>query len=50
MSKYNNAINSDSLEYLKSMINSTNLIVDLEVKGKWLVAYLSSGVKFSVIN
>jgi hypothetical protein len=50
MSKYNNAINSSSYEYLKSLIHPRVRIVNVEVRGKWLTVYLSSGVKFSVIN
>jgi hypothetical protein len=44
------AINSNALAYLKSLINPENKVLDLHVRGKWLTAYLSSGVKFSVKN
>lgn len=48
--KEKKAINSNALEYLKSLINPANKIEDLEVRGKWLRASLSSGCKFSVRN
>jgi len=44
------AINSNALAYLKSLINPENKVLDLHVMGKWLTADLSSGVKFSVKN
>ena len=44
------SINSNALEYLKSFLLPTNKIIDLEVRNKWLVATLSSGVYFWVLN
>ncbi len=49
MKQKNITINSDSYAYLKSLIGSLT-VVDLYIKGKWLVAELSSGVRFSVRN
>lgn len=48
--KERKAINSNALEYIKTLISRDVKIVDLEVKGRWLCASLSSGIKFSVRN
>lgn len=45
-----NSINSNALEYLKFFLAEGNDIVDLEVRNKWLVAHLKSGVNFWVLN
>lgn len=50
MSKYNNAVNSDAYSRINNLIGSKNTIVDLYVRGKWLVAVLASGCKFMVLN
>lgn len=44
------AINSNALQYLKSLIDSSNKILNLQVRNKYLTATLSSGVFFSVKN
>lgn len=44
------AINSNALAYLKSLISVENKVLDLHVMGKWLTADLSSGIRFSVRN
>ncbi len=43
-------INEKSYKFLKSLIGDKVEIVDIEVRGKWLRASLSSGVYFSIIN
>lgn len=48
--KEKKAINSNALAYLKSLISPSVTVDDLEVKGKWLCASLSSGCTFSVRN
>jgi len=50
MSKKNNAVNSSSYDHLISLIGDKVKVMDLEVRGKWLVAHLSSGIKFWVLN
>lgn len=48
----NKAINSDSYEYLKSLIPNSK-IIDLVVRGKWLRATIinqGTGLYFSVLN
>lgn len=49
MSKNTSAINSDVVGRLHNMFGVKN-ILDLEVRGKWLIAYLASGCKFWVLN
>lgn len=44
------AVNYQSLTYLKSIIGVQVEILDLVVKNKWLIASLSSGVNFKVLN
>ena len=44
------AINSNAYKYLKSLLHPNVTIIDAYIKGKWLVAELSSGVRFSVKN
>lgn len=44
------AINSDAYKYLRSIIHPTVKVVDLYVRGKWLMAELNSGIRFSVKN
>lgn len=46
----NKTINSNAVGYLKSFLAPSVKIVDLYVKGKWLWAELSSGVRFGVKN
>ena len=46
----NQTINSNAYAYLLSLLNKAVDVVELSVKGKWLVAELSSGVRFSVKN
>lgn len=46
----NKTINYDSLSYLKSLLHPDVRIIDLEVHNKWLVATLSSGIRFRVKN
>lgn len=46
----NQSINSDAYAYLKGIIAHENKILDAYVRGKWLTAELSSGVRFSVKN
>jgi len=48
--KITEAINSNAVEYLKSLISPNNKILDLYIKGKWLMAELSSGCRFGVKN
>jgi hypothetical protein len=48
--KTNSSISSNALEYLKHFLAPTCKIVDLQVRNKWLVATLSSGVYFWVLN
>jgi hypothetical protein len=48
--KIQQAINSNALAFLKSLINPENKVLDLHVMGKWLTADLSSGCRFSVRN
>lgn len=50
MSNYNKAINSDSYQYLKSLISEQRKIVDVQVCGKWLTATLDNNIRFSVLN
>lgn len=45
-----NTINYESLSKLQGFLHPDVKIVDIEVKGKWLTATLSSGVIFSVKN
>lgn len=44
------AINSDAMHFLKSLVHPTLKVTDLYVRGKWLVAELSSGIRFGVKN
>jgi len=46
----NISINSDALAYLKCLIGPKAEIINLEVRNKWLVALLGSGVYFWVLN
>lgn len=46
----NQTINSNAAAYLKSFLTPSNKITDMYVKGKWLWAELSSGVRFGVKN
>ena len=46
----NQSINSDAFAYIKGTINRDNKILDAYVRGKWLWAELSSGVRFGVKN
>lgn len=46
----NNTINSNAYAYLLLLLNKTTEVVRLTVRGKWLTADLSSGIKFSVKN
>lgn len=48
--KKQKAINSSALEYLKSFLAQDVKILDLYIENKWLVAELSSGVRFGVLN
>jgi hypothetical protein len=48
--KQQTAINSNALAFLKLFISPENKIVDLYVIGKWLMAELASGCRFSVKN
>ena len=43
-------ISSRSVEYMKKLIGKSAVIVNLEVKGKWLCALLDNGIYFSVLN
>lgn len=44
------AMNYNSYKYLQAIISPQVDIIDVEVRGKWIVATLSSGVHFMVIN
>jgi hypothetical protein len=44
------AINSNAYDTLRGYLHPQVKIVDVEVKGKWLVATLSSGITFSIQN
>lgn len=46
----NNVVNSNAYAYLKSLLSPRINIIDIEVRGKWLRASLSSGIYFSVKN
>lgn len=46
----NKAVNSDAYKFLQSFLHSEVKILDVEVCGKWLKAFLSSNIKFSVKN
>ena len=48
--KTSKAICSNAAQYLKSFLHPSIKIVDIYVKGKWLWAELSSGVRFGVKN
>lgn len=44
------AINSNAYKYLKSLLHPNVKIIDAYIRGRWLVAELSSGIRFSVKN
>ena len=44
------AVNSQSFQYLKSLLSPDTKIVDIFVENRWLCALLSSGTKFMVKN
>ena len=44
------AINSNAVADINHMIGPNNKIINLEVRNKWLVATLASGVYFWVKN
>ncbi len=46
----NKSINSNAYAYIKSIIHPGLKVLDLYVRNGWLVAELSSGVRFSVRN
>ena len=50
MSKKTTTINSSAYAFMKSILSPKLKVIDLYVKGKWLVAELDSGIKFSVLN
>lgn len=50
MSTYTKAVNSNAFSHLKELIGAKIEVLDVEVRGKWLVGYLSSNIKFWVLN
>lgn len=48
--KKETAIQSISVQYVNELIGKNNKIVGLEVRGKWLIASLRSGVNLWVPN